>query len=742
MSFLLDFEDMKTDTRERRQQLQDTAHKAPSTSGVYFWKDEAGTVIYVGKAKNLKNRLSSYFSGRKDIKTQILVSRASSIEYITTANEYEAFILENNMIKEHNPRYNINLKDGKSYPVLRITNEPFPRLFKTRRILQDGSKYFGPFPDVGALDTFIETLQRLYPLRRCKILRKRESPCMYYHIGRCGAPCCDRESEHTYNEYIGEIERILEGKGPDTEARLTAEMKQAAKELKFEKAARLRDGIAALRVLRSQNVVEDFDPEDRDYIAYFTEGELVSFTVLKMRQGKLLGRDNYRTISLNETEELLGEFLAAYYTEAAMIPPKIFVPTTTGLDICHQWFATALQAQPDIYVVKEDGESTTPNYKRHLAAMNMAFQNAREDIIRRVRERGDMPAMEELQKLLGLPHLPVRIEGFDIAHIGGRLPVASLISFYNGNPDKKNYRYFRLKTTDGIIDDFASMREAVARRYTRLLNEQQDLPDLILIDGGIGQVNAVQAVLSALHLDIPVAGLAKRDEEIYRPGNSTPISLPKRSDALRLLQRVRDETHRFATSRNQRLRTKENTVSIFAGMPHVGDKRARSLMLTFTSPQQLVADCQSYLQEAQATQAATGKILLPKAEAIKDGKNKANPDIKTSAGKITLPAGPDEKEIYEAAPIAALLHIPRSQAEDILAACKEFVAEQETAKARLNEGLSEKASSRALDDTTPPSANSATAQLAAQLFDENEYNFIEESESFAAEDEIEYGEKK
>ncbi|MBQ4331009.1 MAG: excinuclease ABC subunit C, partial [Spirochaetaceae bacterium] len=415
---------MKTDSKERRQQLHDTAHKAPSTSGVYFWKDEAGTVIYVGKAKNLKNRLSSYFSGRKDIKTQILVSRAASIEYITTANEYEAFILENNMIKEHNPRYNINLKDGKSYPVLRITNEPFPRLFKTRRILQDGSKYFGPFPDVGALDTFIETLHRLYPLRRCKILRKRESPCMYYHIGRCGAPCCDRESEHTYNEYIGEIERILEGKGADTEARLTAEMKQAAKELKFEKAARLRDGIAALRVLRSQNVVEDFDPEDRDYIAYFSEGELVSFTVLKMRQGKLLGRDNYRTVSLNETEELLGEFLSAYYTEAAIIPPKIFVPTTTGLDLSRQWFAATMDATPDIQVVSENMDTTLqPDYKRHLAAMNMAFQNAREDIIRRLRERGDMPAMEELQHHLHLPHLPVRIEGFDIAHIGGRLPV-------------------------------------------------------------------------------------------------------------------------------------------------------------------------------------------------------------------------------------------------------------------------------------------------------------------------------
>lgn len=374
--------------------------------------------------------------------------------------------------------------------------------------------------------------------------------------------------------------------------------------------------------------------------------------------------------------------------------------------------------------------------------MNMAFQNAREDIIRRVRERGDMPAMEELQKLLGLPHLPVRIEGFDIAHIGGRLPVASLISFYNGNPDKKNYRYFRLKTTDGIIDDFASMREAVARRYTRLLNEQADLPDLILIDGGIGQVNAVQAVLSALELDIPVAGLAKRDEEIYRPGNSTPICLPKRSDALRLLQRVRDETHRFATSRNQRLRTKENTVSVFAGMPHVGDKRARSLMLTFTSPKQLVEDCQSYLLEAQATKAATGKILLPKAEATKEAQTKVNPDIKTSAGKITLPAGPAEQEIYEAAPIAALLHIPRSQAEDILAACKDFVAEQDTAKTRLNKGLHQTASSRGLEDTASSETNSATAQLAAQLFDESEYDFIEESESFAAEEEISYGEKK
>jgi len=621
MSFLLL---MKTDNLTLKQ-LHDTALKAPSSSGVYFWKDETNTIIYVGKAKNLKNRLSSYFSGTKDIKTKILISKAKTIEYITTANEYEAFILENNMIKQHNPRYNINLKDGKSYPVLRITNESFPRLFKTRRILQDGSKYFGPFPDVGALDIFIESLLRLYPLRRCKKLKKRTSPCMYYHIGRCKAPCCSKILEETYNEYIGEISAILEGKGKDTEEKLIAQMKEAAKELKFEKAARLRDGIAALKILKVQNIVEDFDSEDRDYIAYFSEGELVSFTVLKMRQGKLLARDNYRTVSLNETEELLTEFLPAYYTDKGMIPPRIFVPTKEGLNLTQKWITTDFNISTKIEIVHENME----NAKKHQAAMNMAFQNAKEDIIRRVRERGDMPAMQELQKVLSLPHLPVRIEGFDIAHIGGRLPVASLISFYNGNPDKKNYRYFRLKTTDGIIDDFASMKEAVSRRYTKLLNEQADLPDLILIDGGIGQVNAVQSILTALNLDIPVAGLAKRDEEIYRPGNSTPICLPKRSDALRLLQRVRDETHRFATSRNQKLRTKENTITVFANMPHVGEKRAKILLSTFITPEKLIANCEN------------------------------------------------------AKPIADALKISQEQAEDIFISCKEFVKKQSEKKQTL-----------------------------------------------------------
>ncbi len=554
--------------------LHETALKAPQSSGVYLWRNEEGTIIYVGKAKNLKNRLCSYFSGQRTVKTRLLVSRAASIEYITTANEYEALLLENNLIKQHSPRYNICLKDGKSYPVLRVTKEDFPKIFRTRRILQDGSLYFGPYPNVNALDTFIENIYRLYPVRHCRTLHKRETPCLYYHMNQCKAPCCGKIGKEEYNNYIEEITALLSGQAEQAVERMTKQMKDAAASLDFEKAARLRDGIKALMILQNQNIVESFDSEDRDYIAHYSEGELVSFTVLKIRQGKLLGRENYRVESLNEDDELLAEFMAAYYEDSNQIPPSIYVPTEAQCDFINRWLSEAMNTSTKV-IVPDDTD------KRDIAALNMARENAHEDIIRRLRDRGDVPAMEELKTLLGLDTLPVRIEGFDIAHIGGKFPVASLISFYNGNPDKKNYRYFRLKTTDGIIDDFESMREAASRRYTRLLNEQADLPDLILIDGGLGQVNAVEEILNSLGLDIPVAGLAKRDEEIYLPGNSTPINLPRRSDALRLLQRVRDECHRFATSRNQRLRTKENVDSIFLELPGVAEKRAAALQKTF-----------------------------------------------------------------------------------------------------------------------------------------------------------------
>lgn len=584
--------DKEPSKKSIREILHQTALEAPSVSGVYLWRNAENTVIYVGKAKNLKNRLSSYFAGNKDLKTRLLVSAAASIEYITTENEYEAFLLENNMIKKYSPRYNINLKDGKSYPVIRITNEDFPRLFKTRNILHDGSTYFGPYPDAGALDSFIDTLYQIYPLRHCKVLRQRESPCLYYHIGQCKAPCCSRISKESYNEFFGEITRLLEGKGVETRKKLEEEMKRASKSLNFEKAARIRDGLSALSILQKQNVVEGFDSEDRDYIAYHREGELVSFTVLKIREGKLLGRDNYRVKSLNEEDELIGEFMNVYYSAKDEVPPSIYVPTQRDYEIVQEWILRTLGSDSRLVVVDNDSE------KKHVAAMNMAFHNAKEDILRRLRERSDLPALEELRELLGLKKLPVRIEGFDIAHIGGKFPVASLVSFYNGNPDKKNYRYFRLKTTDGYIDDFQSMREATSRRYTRLLNEQADFPDLILIDGGIGQVNAVKGVLDSLELDIPVIALAEKNEEIWLPDATKAIVLPRRSDALRLLQKIRDETHRFATSRNQRLRTKENIVSVFLELPSVGERRARLLEKRFVTIENLSASTKEDVMSA------------------------------------------------------------------------------------------------------------------------------------------------
>ena len=594
--------------------MHETALKAPQSSGVYLWRNEEGTIIYVGKAKNLKNRLTSYFTGQKTIKTRLLVSRAASIEYITTANEYEALLLENNLIKQHSPRYNICLKDGKSYPVLRITNEDFPKIFRTRRILQDGSLYFGPYPNVNALDTFIENIYRLYPVRHCRTLHKRETPCLYYHMKQCKAPCCGKIDKEDYQKNIEEITSLLSGQADQTIEKMTTQMKAASADLDFEKAARLRDGIKALMILQNQNIVESFDAEDCDYIAHYSEGELVSFTVLKVRQGKLLGRENYRVESLNEDDELLAEFMAAYYEDSRQLPPRIYVPTTAQQEFIERWLSEAMKVDTKIIVPGD-------NDKKDIAALNMARENAHEDIIRRLRDRGDTPAMEELKNLLGLDTLPIRIEGFDIAHIGGKFPVASLISFYNGNPDKKNYRYFRLKNTDGIIDDFESMREATTRRYTRLLNEQADLPDLIMIDGGIGQVNAVENVLKSLNLDIPIVGLAEKNEDLYLPGNSTPIQLPKRSDGLRLLQRVRDECHRFATSRNQNLRTKENTQTIFLELPGVGEKRAAALQKTFitieglaTAQESAIAQCLHIKASEAADILFAAKQLLAKRE--------------------------------------------------------------------------------------------------------------------------------
>lgn len=614
-----------------REKLHNIALKAPETSGVYLWKDEAGTIIYVGKAKSLKNRLTSYFAKNNSIKTKILVSRAADLEYIETKTEYEALLLENTLIKKHKPKYNISLKDGKTYPVIKLTNEMFPAVFKTRIIKDDGAFYFGPFPNVYAVDNFLNLVKQNYKLRQCRVLRKRKTPCLYYHIGRCSAPCCGKISAEEYNAETAEVKKLLTN--TNTVEALTKQMQACAKNMDFEKAKRLRDGIQSILALHNQNVVEDMNGQARDYIAWFSNGALITFTVLKMRNGKLVARDLYRTQSLKDDSEVLQEFIPEYYAEGKNVPAEIFVlqnGDNNSPPLMQTWFSDQLgmhtvitelpllmntgneaetnqafdtnikkdndyaaekyehyfsnELQKTIATSKadeniaEDLHIDVKEFRHHRAALSMAYFNAKEDVARRIREYGDWQGLEELKNILNLDVLPARIEGFDIAHLEGTFTVASMVSFKDGNPDKKNYRLFRLRTTEGINDDYASMKEVVARRYSRLINEEQELPDLILIDGGLGQVNVAYKVLQALKLDIPAIGLAERNEEIIFPNNPQPLVLPRRSAALRLLQRVRDEAHRFATTRNKKLREKAETVTLFEKLPHVSERRAKVLM--------------------------------------------------------------------------------------------------------------------------------------------------------------------
>ncbi|MDR1278950.1 MAG: excinuclease ABC subunit UvrC [Treponema sp.] len=652
---------------EKYHTLRAAAREAPLKPGVYIMRDEEGRVIYVGKARLLKNRLGSYFSGEKDVKTATLIRRAHSIETIILASEYEALLLENTLIKQHSPRYNINLKDGKTYPVIRITAEEFPRVFRTRHIIEDKSLYFGPFPNIQAVDTMLDLVEKLFPLRKCRVLRNRESPCMYYHIGRCMAPCCGKISAEEYRGHVRRVQELLSGETESLIINLTEKMHEAAGELKFERAAQLRNAIRAIKDLSGESSVVDFDPEGRDYISWATEGVFTTFTVFSMRGGKMTGRELFRTHSAADEQESLETFAAAYYSPDRPPPPKIYLamgnsgggggtgepPESAGgraaadgdraaadradsaLDQLSRWFREQFGFEPELCPPKE---------KHHAAILSMARQNALEDLRRRLKERGAGPALDELAKALGLRARPERIEGFDIAQLDGKHPVASLISFKNGVPDRKNYRHFKLRTVVGVVDDFAAMREAVQRRYSRLVREGTELPDLVLIDGGIGQVNAAKGILDGLGLDLDVVGLAKRDEELWLPQAKTPVVLSRRSEALKVLQFVRDETHRFATTLNQRLRSGDLFFPVLESVEGIGPKRAAAVMKAYASvtaiaaadPAELAERCGLSRGAARAVRAAA-KLALEDQEAAKQ----------------RLSAGPGRRGRYSADSLAA-----------------------------------------------------------------------------------------
>ena len=576
------------DTKEIRQYLLQLVKNLPDKPGVYLMKDSDSRIIYIGKAKNLKNRVKSYFSGKKELKTTYLVKKISDIEIITTSTEYEALILENNLIKKWKPRYNIDLKDGKSFPVIKISNDKYPCIYRTRRIINDGSSYFGPYPGVRSIDLYLELVNRKYKIRKCRgKLKKRDAPCLYYHIGQCLAPCTGAADPEEYKKEVKKAEKILKGNVKTLITEFTKKMKHFSASLEFEKAAEYRDLINSIAEINENQLVEDFDNEKRDYISFVSEENYAAFTVLQMRGGKLSGKSAYISENIESSEPVMTSFLIQYYGRffdenfhsAEGFPDRITVSVLPEEALLKKFFE---EHNLDIVPGLPDG-------KRDSALIRMGEENGKLEILKKKKAVEYKKPLIELKKALSLPSLPKRIEGFDIAQLSGTHTVASMVIFLNGKPDKTEYRYFHIKSLpENRIDDYGSIREAVARRYTRILNENLKKPDLILIDGGKGQVAAAAGILEVLGIeDIPLAGLAKQNEWIYLPGRKEPVILDETSPARNLLQYVRDEAHRFATSFNKNLRKKDVKFSVLESIPGIGPSRSVKIMNTFKTVENL-----------------------------------------------------------------------------------------------------------------------------------------------------------
>jgi excinuclease ABC subunit C len=575
----------------------------PDLPGVYIMKNAEGRTIYVGKARSLRNRIRSYFAGEKDIKTRFLLARMTDVEVIITNTEYEALILENNLIKERTPQYNIDLKDGKTYPVIRLTAEEFPRVFRTRRIVFDGSEYFGPFPKPQQIDLYLRLIERHFPLCKYRGSQKQRAyPCLNYHMGRCAGACCGKITREEYLKIVDGVRKLLSGRSVELLRELREKMKAASDAQEFERAAKLRDQIHAIEEVSVEQRVQEFSEEDRDYIALAPCGEALVFVVLQVRAGKLMGKEVFQVAEYAPDEEALSHFVERYYAERRTVPEAVFVCQPVDEENLSAWLHE-IAGRP--IAVR------TPRRGRHTKLMEMAETNAREEAAKAARGAAMSAALESLRADLGLPVTPRAIEGFDISHLEGTDTVASLVRFTDGKPDRRLYRAFAIRTLDGKIDDFESIREAVARRYTRVVNEELERPDLILIDGGKGQLSAARGVLTALGLEsIPVAGLAKKREEIFLPGREEPLVLDEASASLRILEAVRNESHRFATRINRRKRAKRVALTLLEGIEGIGQARSRRLMTVFGSVEAIMAAGVDEVQKKAGIPRATAATLL------------------------------------------------------------------------------------------------------------------------------------
>ena len=547
----------------------------PTSPGCYIHKDKNGTIIYVGKAKNLRNRVRSYFRGSHDTKTEALVSEIVDFEFIVTESNIEALLLEINLIKENKPKYNIMLKDDKSYPFIKITNERYPRLIITRQVKKDGGLYFGPSPDVGAANEIKRLLDRIFPFRKCT--NPPSKVCFYYHIGQCMAHTVCRKDEAYFKAMSQEVSDFLKGQDDKIIDELKSKMALAAQSMEFERAAEYRDLIQAIGTLRTKQRVMAKDLQNRDVFGYYVDKGWMCVQVFFVRQGKLIERDVNLFPYYNDPDEDFLTYVGQFYQEKShLIPNEILIPQ----DIDEE----AIKALVDTKVLKpQRGE------KKQL--VNLAIKNARVSLEQKFNllEKSvekTQGAIENLGRLLQIP-TPVRIESFDNSNIMGTSPVSAMVVFVNGKPSKKDYRKYKIKTVVGP-DDYASMREVIRRRYGRVQRDGLTPPDLIVIDGGQGQVNiAKQVIQEELGLDIPIAGLQKNDKhqthELLFGDPLEVVELSRNSQEFFLLQRIQDEVHRFAITFHRQLRSKNSFSSQLDGIEGLGPKRKQNLMKYFKS---------------------------------------------------------------------------------------------------------------------------------------------------------------
>ena len=547
----------------------------PTSPGCYIHKDKNGTIIYVGKAKNLRNRVRSYFRGSHDIKTEALVSEIVDFEFIVTESNIEALLLEINLIKENKPKYNIMLKDDKSYPFIKITNERYPRLIITRQVKKDGGLYFGPYPDVGAANEIKRLLDRIFPFRKCT--NPPSKVCFYYHIGQCMAHTVCRKDEAYFKAMSQEVSDFLKGQDDKIIDELKSKMALAAQSMEFERAAEYRDLIQAIGTLRTKQRVMAKDLQNRDVFGYYVDKGWMCVQVFFVRQGKLIERDVNLFPYYNDPDEDFLTYVGQFYQEKShLVPNEILIPQ----DIDEE----AIKALVDTKVLKpQRGE------KKQL--VNLAIKNARVSLEQKFNllEKSvekTQGAIENLGRLLQIP-TPVRIESFDNSNIMGTSPVSAMVVFVNGKPSKKDYRKYKIKTVVGP-DDYASMREVIRRRYGRVQRDGLTPPDLIVIDGGQGQVNiAKQVIQEELGLDIPIAGLQKNDKhqthELLFGDPLEVVELSRNSQEFFLLQRIQDEVHRFAITFHRQLRSKNSFSSQLDGIEGLGPKRKQNLMKYFKS---------------------------------------------------------------------------------------------------------------------------------------------------------------